>query len=123
MPLDKLIRLTVQLDVEPEKANLKETFEYLKGLKGAERVELVDLEVVKDPNAEIKKERSALERDFGGQSPDGPPPAPPLPETGPGLQRELARETGTKGAEPVKDPATGPRPDQDPVDSDRSCRS
>jgi len=109
--LDKLIRLTVQVDVEPEKANLKETLEYLKGLRGAERVELVDLEVVKDPNAEIKKERKALERDFGLEkleepSAIAPPPvAPPLPETGPVLQRELGREAENRGAEGVKDPA------------------
>ncbi len=106
MPLDKLIRLTVQVDVEPERANLKDTLEYLKGLKGADRVELVDLEIVQDPNAEVKKERKALERNFGTEKPEGPPPvAPPLPETGPVLQRELNRGAGNKNAEPLKDPA------------------
>jgi len=106
MPLEKLIRLTVHVDVEPERANLKETLEYLKGLKGADRVELVDLEIVQDPNAEVKKERKALERNFGAEKPGGPPPiAPPLPETGPVLQRELNREAGKQNAEAVKDPA------------------
>lgn len=41
--MGKLIRLTIQVDVEPENANLKEAFEYLKRLKGAERVELLIL--------------------------------------------------------------------------------
>lgn len=105
MSLDKLIRLTVQVDVEPERANLQETLEYLKGLKGADRVELVDLEIVADPNAAVKKERKALERDFGADKPEGPPPvAPPLPETGPVLQRELAREA-ERNAKDAKDPA------------------
>ncbi len=65
--MGKLIRLTIQVDVEPENANLREAFEYLKGLKGAEQVELVDIAVVKDPQAEEKKQRRSLDQNFGGE--------------------------------------------------------
>jgi len=65
MSMGKLIRLTIQVDVEPENANLREAFEYLKRLKGAEQVELVDIAVVKDPKAEEKKQRRSLDQNFG----------------------------------------------------------
>ncbi len=77
--MGKLIRLTIQVDVEPENANLREAFEYLKRLKGAEQVELVDIAVVADPKAEEKKQRQSLEQSFGSEEGEsaGAPPVPP----------------------------------------------
>ncbi|RPJ59648.1 MAG: hypothetical protein EHM23_13350 [Acidobacteria bacterium] len=89
MSMGKLIRLTIQVDVEPENANLREAFEYLKRLKGAEQVELVDIAVVKDPKAEEKKQRRSLDQSFGSDEESNvdsaaiPPlriPAEPEPE-------------------------------------------
>jgi len=80
MSMGKLIRLTIQVDVEPENANLREAFEYLKLLKGAEQVELVDIAIVKDPKAEEKKQRRSLEQSFGPDEEEaiaGPPPLLP----------------------------------------------
>ena len=80
MSMGKLIRLTIQVDVEPENANLREAFEYLKRLKGAEQVELVDIAVVKDPKAEEKKQRRSLDQSFPSddeKSAEGPVPLLP----------------------------------------------
>ncbi|RPJ86307.1 MAG: hypothetical protein EHM18_06910 [Acidobacteria bacterium] len=79
MSMGKLIRLTIQVDVEPENANLREAFEYLKRLKGAEQVELVDIAVVKDPKAEEKKQRRSLDQSFGTNEEGTAPTAPALP--------------------------------------------
>jgi hypothetical protein len=65
MSVNKLVRLTLHIDVEPESANLAETLNYLRGLKGAEKVDLIDIEVIKDPRAEEKRERRGLDKSFG----------------------------------------------------------
>jgi hypothetical protein len=99
MSVEKLIRLTVQVDVEPESANLAETLDYLKGLKGAERVDLVDIEVIKDPRAEEKRQRRALDQSFGDETP------------GVGMS-----EAATARADVMQtDEPEDPEPEQDPI--------
>ena len=78
MSLNKLIRLTIKVDVEPENANLKDTLDYLKELKGAERIELADVEIIGDPRAGEKNTRVGLETAFGKDGIDGEPPVTPF---------------------------------------------
>ncbi|RPI24514.1 MAG: hypothetical protein EHM61_16875 [Acidobacteria bacterium] len=80
MTIGKLIRLTIQVDVSPENANLREAFEYLKRLKGADRVELTDISIVQDPKAEEKKQRQSMDLNFmPAESPVPPPLLPRIP--------------------------------------------
>jgi len=80
MTIGKLIRLTIQVDVAPENANLREAFEYLKSLNGAEKVELIDIAVVPDPKIEERRQRRSLDKNFGsGPEKEGIPSTAPLP--------------------------------------------
>lgn len=97
MSMGKLIRLTIQVDVEPENANLREAFEYLKRLKGAEQVELVDIAIVKDPKAEEKKQRRSLEESFGA---DGETAG--IPAMLPKIPAESASEEDEEGLKPAE---------------------
>ncbi len=103
--MGKLIRLTIQVDVEPENANLREAFEYLKRLKGAEQVELVDIAVVKDPKAEEKRQRQSLAESFGREEAPGAATPGMLPKIpGPGeIQEENQGARSTERAQKLLD--------------------